>query len=72
MITIGFNGSKLALADASSILPYLLDFRLRGLHSQVYEVGLCVCRLICDHQGRSLDLVPNPRGGIIASINFVS
>jgi signal transduction histidine kinase len=56
----------------SEDLQHIFDFRFRGQHSQGYGVGLYISKLICDYQGWSLDLAPNPQGGIIARVNFAS
>jgi signal transduction histidine kinase len=51
-------------------LQHIFDFKFRGQNSQGYGVGLYISKLICDYQGWSLELEPNPQGGIIARINF--
>lgn len=74
-IRIDMQGSLLSIADNgigidSAALQHIFDFGYRGQNSQGYGVGLYISKLICDHQGWLLELVPNPRGGIIANIRF--
>ena len=69
------EGRVLSITDSgigidSDELQHIFDFGYRGQNSQGYGVGLYISKLICDHQGWSLDLVPNPRGGIIARVSF--
>jgi len=76
-ITIDMLARVLSITDNgigidSEDLQHIFDFRFRGQNSQGYGVGLYISKLICDYQGWSLDLVPNPQGGIIAKINFSS
>ena len=54
----------------SDELQHIFDFGYRGQNSQGYGVGLYISKLICDYQGWSLDMVPNPKGGIIARVGF--
>jgi len=54
----------------SDNLKHIFDFAYRGQNSQGYGVGLYISKLICDYLGWSLELVANPRGGIIARIGF--
>ena len=68
ILSITDNGIGIDSED----LQHIFDFRFRGQNSQGYGVGLYIAKLICDYQGWSLDLVPNPQGGIIARINFAS
>lgn len=51
-------------------LQQIFDFGYRGHDSQGYDVGFYISKLICDHQGWSLELAPNPEDGIIANIRF--
>jgi len=51
-------------------LRRIFDFAYRGHDSQGYGIGLYISRLICDYQGWSLELAPNPTGGIIARVKF--
>ena len=60
------NGLGIAEED----LQHIFDFAWRGQKSHGYGVGLYISRLICDYQGWSLELAPNPEGGIIARIIF--
>ncbi len=76
-IEIDIQASILSITDNgigidSEDLQHIFDFKFRGQHSQGYGVGLYISKLICDYQGWSLDLVPNPLGGIIARVNFAS
>jgi len=76
-IEIDIQTSILSITDNgiginSEDLQHIFDFRFRGQHSQGYGVGLYISKLICDYQGWSLDLAPNPQGGIIARVNFAS
>jgi signal transduction histidine kinase len=68
ILSITDNGIGIDSED----LQHIFDFRFRGQNSQGYGVGLYISKLICDYQGWSLELVPNPQGGIIARINFSS
>jgi signal transduction histidine kinase len=68
VLSITDNGIGIDSED----LQHIFDFRFRGQNSQGYGVGLYISKLICDYQGWSLDLVPNPQGGIIAKVNFAS
>ena len=54
----------------SDELQHIFDFGYRGQNSQGYGVGLYISKLICDYQGWSLELAPNPQGGIIATVGF--
>ena len=74
-IRIEMEGRVLSITDSgigidSDELQHIFDFGYRGQNSQGYGVGLYISRLICDYQGWSLDLVPNPQGGIIARVGF--
>jgi signal transduction histidine kinase len=76
-IEIDMQASILSITDNgigidSEDLQHIFDFRFRGQHSQGYGVGLYISKLICDHQGWPLDLVPNPQGGIVARVDFAS
>jgi signal transduction histidine kinase len=76
-IEIDMQASILSITDNgigidSEDLQHIFDFRFRGQHSQGYGVGLYISKLISDHQGWSLDLVPNPQGGIVARVDFAS
>jgi signal transduction histidine kinase len=76
-IEIDIQASILSITDNgigidSEDLQHIFDFKFRGQHSQGYGVGLYISKLICDYQGWSLDLVPNPQGGIIVRVNFAS
>jgi signal transduction histidine kinase len=66
ILSITDNGIGIDSED----LQHIFDFGFRGQNSQGYGVGLYISKLICDYQGWSLDLVPNPQGGIIVKINF--
>jgi signal transduction histidine kinase len=68
VLSITDNGIGIDCED----LQHIFDFRFSGQHSQGYGVGLYISKLICDYQGWSLDLAPNPQGGIIARVNFAS
>jgi signal transduction histidine kinase len=68
ILSITDNGIGIDSED----LQHIFDFRFRGQNSQGYGVGLYISKLICDYQGWSLELVPNPQGGTIARINFSS
>ncbi len=74
-IRIDMEDSLLSITDSglgidSDNLQHIFDFAYRGQNSQGYGVGLYISKLICDYQGWSLELVTNPRGGIIAMIGF--
>ena len=74
-IRIEMEGRVLSITDSgigidSDELQHIFDFGYRGQNSQGYGVGLYISKLICDYQGWSLDLVPNPQGGIIARVGF--
>lgn len=74
-IKIEMEGRVLSITDSgigidSDELQHIFDFGYRGQNSQGYGVGLYISKLVCDHQGWSLDMVPNPRGGIIARVSF--
>jgi signal transduction histidine kinase len=74
-IRIEMEGRVLSITDSgigidSDELQHIFDFGYRGQNSQGYGVGLYIGKLICDYQGWSLDLVPNPQGGIIARVGF--
>jgi len=74
-IRIEMEGPFLSITDSgigidSDELQHIFDFGYRGQNSQGYGVGLYISKLICDYQGWSLDLVPNPLGGIIARVGF--
>ncbi len=74
-IKIEMEGPVLLITDTgigidSDELQHIFDFGYRGQNSQGYGVGLYISKLICDYQGWSLDLVPNPQGGIIARVGF--
>jgi signal transduction histidine kinase len=74
-IRIEMEGPVLSITDSgigidSDELQHIFDFGYRGQNSQGYGVGLYISKLICDYQGWSLDLVPNPQGGIIARVGF--
>ena len=66
LLSITDNG----LGIDSDNLKHIFDFAYRGQNSQGYGVGLYISKLICDYLGWSLELVANPRGGIIARIGF--
>ncbi len=74
-IRIEMEGRVLSITDSgigidSDELQHIFEFGYRGQNSQGYGVGLYISKLICDYQGWSLDLVPNPQGGIIARVGF--
>jgi signal transduction histidine kinase len=74
-IRIEMQGPDLSITDSGigidgDELQHIFDFGYRGQNSQGYGVGLYISKLICDHQGWSLDLSPNPQGGIIARVGF--
>ncbi len=74
-IRIDMQDSLLTITDSglgidSAALQHIFDFGYRGQNSQGYGVGLYISKLICDYQGWSLELVPNPEGGIIARVRF--
>ncbi|RLA05251.1 MAG: hypothetical protein DRQ59_16270, partial [Gammaproteobacteria bacterium] len=74
-IRIDMEAALLSITDSglgidSDNLKHIFDFAYRGQHSQGYGVGLYISKLICDYLGWSLELVANPRGGIIARIGF--
>jgi signal transduction histidine kinase len=76
-IQIRMEASVLSITDngigiSSEDLQHIFDFRFRGQNSQGYGVGLYISKLICDYQGWSLDLVPNPQGGTISRISFTN
>jgi len=66
VLSITDNGIGIDSED----LQHIFDFGFRGPNSQGYGVGLYISKLVCDYHGWLLDLVPNPQGGIIATINF--
>jgi len=66
ILSITDNG----IGISSEELEHIFDFGFRGQNSQGYGVGLYISRLICDYQGWSLELLPNPQGGTIARVNF--
>ncbi|MCP4469247.1 MAG: HAMP domain-containing histidine kinase [Gammaproteobacteria bacterium] len=75
LIRIDMEDSLLSITDSglgidSDSLQHIFDFAYRGQNSQGYGVGLYISKLICDYQGWSLELVTNPRGGIIAMVGF--
>jgi len=74
-IEIEMQASILSITDngigiSSEDLEHIFDFRFRGQNSQGYGIGLYISKLICDYQDWSLDLLPNPQGGIIARVDF--
>ncbi|MCP4878792.1 MAG: HAMP domain-containing histidine kinase, partial [Gammaproteobacteria bacterium] len=74
-IKISMDAPILSITDSgigidSEALQKIFDFGFRGQNSQGYGVGLYISKLICDYLGWSLDLVSNPRGGIIAKVDF--
>jgi signal transduction histidine kinase len=74
-IKIDMLASILSITDNgigidSEDLQHIFDFKFHGQNSQGYGVGLYISKLICDYQGWSLELEPNPQGGIIARVNF--
>ncbi len=76
-IRIEMEDPVLSITDSgigidSDELQHIFDFGYRGQNSQGYGVGLYIGKLICDYQGWSLDLVPNPQGGIIARVGFTN
>ncbi len=76
-IRIEIEGPVLSITDTgigidSDELQHIFDFGYRGQNSQGYGVGLYISKLICDYQGWSLELVPNPQGGIIARVGFTN
>jgi signal transduction histidine kinase len=74
-IKIAMEHPVLSIIDSgmgidSETLQHIFDFGYRGQNSQGYGIGLYISKLICDHQGWSLGLIPNPEGGIIAKVDF--
>jgi len=74
-IAIGMQDGRLSIADTgigidAESLSRIFDFGFRGQNSQGYGIGLYISRLVCDHQGWTLSLEPNPGGGIVARIDF--
>lgn len=74
-IRIEMEGPVLSIRDSgigidSDELQHIFAFGYRGQNSQGYGVGLYISKLVCDYLGWSLDLVPNPQGGIIARVGF--
>lgn len=75
VIRIAMEYPVLSISDSgigidSEALQRIFDFGFRGQNSQGYGIGLYISKLICDYQGWSLELVPNPEGGIIAKVDF--
>jgi signal transduction histidine kinase len=74
-IRIDMQDQVLSIADSGigidpESLQRIFDFGVRGQNSQGYGIGLYISRLVCDYQGWSLALEPNPGGGIIARVYF--
>ena len=74
-IRIDMQGPLLTITDNgigidSDALQHIFDFGYRGQDSQGYGVGLYISKLICDYLCWSLELAPNPEGGIIAKVRF--
>ena len=74
-ILIDMQGDVLSIADSGigidpESLKRIFDFGFRGQKSQGYGIGLYISRLVCEYQGWSLALEPNPGGGIVARIHF--
>jgi signal transduction histidine kinase len=77
VIRITMEHSALSISDSgigldSQALQRIFDFGYRGQNSQGYGIGLYISKLICDHQGWSLDLASNPEGGVIAKVDFTN
>ena len=74
-IEIELAGETLSIEDNGIGIPtedlqHIFDFTWRGQHSQGYGVGLYISRLVCDHQGWGLELIPGKEGGTVARIAF--
>jgi signal transduction histidine kinase len=76
-IRIAMQDSQLSITDDgqgidSNDLQHIFDFAYRGQNSQGFGVGLYISKLVCAYQSWSLELLPNPDGGIIARVGFDS
>jgi signal transduction histidine kinase len=77
VIKIAMEYPVLSISDSgigidSEVLQHIFDFGIRGQNSQGYGIGLYISKLVCDHQGWSLDLASNPEGGVIAKVDFTN
>ena len=76
-IDIDFDSGRIDIRDtgagiAEADLARLFDFGYRGAQSRGLGVGLYLSKLVCDRQGWGLELRPNPGGGTLASVDFVT
>ena len=69
---MAFNYKKNRAWAENLTIVMQIGLTMAGCIVFCFFVGLYLDKLICDYQGWSLDLVSNPRGGIIARINFAS
>ncbi|HKJ52222.1 MAG TPA: HAMP domain-containing sensor histidine kinase [Gammaproteobacteria bacterium] len=74
-ILIEMRDGELSIADSGigidpESLKRIFDFGFRGQQSQGYGIGLYISRLVCEYQDWSLELEPNPGGGIVARVGF--